>query len=85
MGYAQGKVYVGKQTEDGLWVGNPKDATKEFISTSLAFFSTNTVRGFNRLDGTKNLILNVKVDKESLQLAIEQLQNEVKRLESNGE
>lgn len=84
MGHARGKVYVGKQTDEGLWVGNPKDATKEFISTSLAFFSTNTVRGFNRVDGSKNLILNVRVDKESLQLAVEQLQNERDKLENDG-
>lgn len=79
-----GRVYVGKQTEDGIWVGNPKEATQEFINVSLAFFSTNTVRGFNRVDGSKNLILNVKVDSDSLQLAIEQLQAEREKLLSNG-
>ncbi len=75
------RVYVGKQTLDGVWKGKPQDVTAEFISTALSYFSPNTARGFKRLDGTKNLIINVKVDKESIQNAIAQLEQELKALE----
>ena len=74
------KVYLGKQNkEKGLWVGEKKDVTQEFIACSFAYFEENKVRIIST-GKSSNMLLNVKKDKESIEKIIKYLKNELSKL-----
>lgn len=75
------KVYLGKQnTEKGLWVGEKKDITSEFIAVSLEYFSENTIRDIGCSNGDSNLVINIKNDKKSIEKLIKSLSKRIDSL-----
>lgn len=74
-------VYLGKQNQSkGMWVGEKKDITQQFISTMFAYVEPNTTRTI-KTGKEENIFMNVKKDKESIERAIKFLQ---KRRVKNG-
>jgi hypothetical protein len=68
------KVYLGKQNkEKGMWVGEKEDITNDFIAVSFAYFRENTIRTITSSDDSKNLFINIKEDKPSLEKTIKNL------------
>lgn len=68
------KIYLGKQNpEKRLWVGIKQDITSEFIAVSLEFYSENSIREIGGDKGSKNLVINIKKDKTSIELVIKNL------------
>jgi hypothetical protein len=76
------KVYLGKQnTEKGIWVGDKKDITNEFLAVSSEFFKENTIRDISCSDGASNLLINIKNDKVSIEKVIKNLTKRLEDLE----
>lgn len=76
------KVYLGKQnTEKRLWVGEKKDITNEFIAVSFEYFEENTIREISRSNGSKNLFINIKNDKEGLERIIKNLTKRLSKMQ----
>lgn len=68
------KVYLGKQdSKKGIWVGEKRDITSEFLAVSNAFFSENTIRTISCSDEDDNLFINIKKDKKSIEKIIKTL------------
>jgi hypothetical protein len=75
------KVYLGKQKpEKRLWVGEKEDITNDFIAVSFEYFEQNTIREIGSSDGSKNLFINIKNDKASLEKVIKNLSKRVASL-----
>lgn len=67
------KVYLGKQNQDkGMWVGEKKDITNDFLAVSHAYFAENTTRVI-KCGKESNIFINIKNDKESIENAIKSL------------
>lgn len=61
------KVYMGRQNATkGMWVGDKKDITNQFIATAFAYFEENTIRKIETKGKGENLFINIKKDQESL-------------------
>jgi hypothetical protein len=68
------KVYLGKQNKDKrMWVGAKKDITNEFLAVASEFFEENCVRDVSCSNGSRNLFINVKKDKEGIEKVIKSL------------
>jgi hypothetical protein len=75
------KVYLGKQnTEKRIWIGEKKDITNEFLAVSSEYFEENTIREIGASDGKKNLFINIKKDKESIEKVIKNLNKRLEKL-----
>lgn len=75
------KVYLGKQnTDKGMWVGDKKDITNEFLAVSSQFFEENTIRDIGCSNGASNLFINIKNNKESIEKVIKNLTNRMSSL-----
>ncbi len=76
------KVYWGKQNEEkGMWVGEKRDITHDFLSVLLdEYLPENTSRDIVGDKGSKNIIINCKDNKESLEAWIKKLQKRLEKL-----
>lgn len=73
------RVYLGRQNpKKGMWVGDKKDITSEFIATALSYFEENTIREIGGSKGSKNLVINIKNDKAHIKKLISNLQKRLK-------
>lgn len=69
------RVFLGKQNQSkGMWVGEKKDITQQFISTMFAYIEPNTSRTI-KTGKEKNIFMNIKNDKASIEMAIEFLKS----------
>lgn len=74
------KVYLGKQNQDkGMWVGEKKDVTSDFIAVSLAYYEENTIREIGGAE-VPNLVINIKKDKASIERTIKALEKQLTKL-----
>ena len=68
------RVYIGKQDKvKGMWIGDKEDITSQFIAVSLSYFEENTIREIGGSQGSKNLVINIKKDKSSIERVIKNL------------
>ena len=75
------KIYLGTQNvEKRMWTGKKEDITSEFIAVSLLFYEEGTIRDIGGSNGSSNLLINIKNDKESIEKLIRNLE---KRLIKN--
>jgi hypothetical protein len=75
------KVYLGKQnTEKRIWIGEKKDITNEFLAVSHEFFEENTIREIGDSNGKKNLFINSKKDKVSIEKLVKKLNKTLEKL-----
>jgi len=80
------KIYMGKQnTEKGMWVGEKKDITDNFIDVMFQYLELNEAReivteNIDEKKETKHFFIHFKDDKESLQNAINFMKAELKKL-----
>lgn len=75
------KVYLGKQnTEKGMWVGEKKDITNEFIAVAYEYFAESTMREIVSSSGKLNLFINIKKDEKSINKLIKILNKELELL-----
>lgn len=81
------RVYIGKQNkEKGVWVGDKRDITNEFLAVSHGYFEENTVREV-RTSSKSNLFIDVINDEENINKLIESLSKrilEIKNEENNN-
>jgi hypothetical protein len=72
------RVYIGKQNQEkGMWVGNDKiDITQDFIAVMFNYIMPNKVRTIS-CRNEKNMFLNVKKDKKSIEKAIKHLNKQL--------
>jgi hypothetical protein len=78
------KVYLGKQNQEkGLWIGDKKDITNEFLAVSNHFFEENSIREVKCSNGNSNLFVNIKNDEESIKKLIKNLEKRLKKNESS--
>lgn len=69
------KIYMGRQNkEKGMWVGEKKDVTNQFIDCSFSYFEINTVRTIG-LKETDHLFIHVTKDNVSIDKMIKHLQS----------
>jgi hypothetical protein len=65
------KVYFGKQNKSkGMWVGDKKDITDDFVSVALNYFAENSIREITFPVSDSSLIIHVKNDRESIEKLI---------------
>lgn len=75
------KIYLGKQnTEKGIWIGDKKDITNEFLAVSFEYFKENYIREIGDSNGKKNLFINIKKDKESIEKVIKNLNKRLEKI-----
>jgi hypothetical protein len=73
------KVYLGKQNQEkGLWIGEKKDITNQFLDVAYSYFEEGTVRTIKTIDGKENLFINIQNDKESIEKIINHLNKSLK-------
>ena len=72
------RIFLGKQNQEkGMWVGEKKDITSEFITVALSYFEENMIREIGGSKGSVNLLINIKNDKASLEMVIKNLTKRV--------
>lgn len=73
------KVYLGKQNQEkGLWIGEKKDITNQFLDVVYFYFEEGTIRTIKTNDGKENLFINIQNDKESIEKIINHLNKSLK-------
>jgi hypothetical protein len=74
------KIYLGQQDrEKGLWIGEKEDITNDYLNIAFEYFEENTVRTIGSTN-KKNLFINVKKDKDSIEKVIKRLKHELESL-----
>lgn len=78
------KIYIGKQNQDkGMWIGEKRDITNDFIATALSYFGENTIRGIGVKKGEDtNLLINIKNDPASIDRLIKALERRSLKLKN---
>ncbi|MDD4970827.1 MAG: hypothetical protein PHT07_15475 [Paludibacter sp.] len=73
------KIYLGKQNkEKRMWVGEKEDITSDFIAVLMEFVGPGEVRRITTIDGIEeNIVLNIKLNKVSIEKAIKYLQKKL--------
>lgn len=76
------RVYLGKQNQEkGIWVGEKKDITSDFINVMFEYIPEGTSRTIRGLDtDSQNIFINIKKDKKHLENAIKFLNKQLKDL-----
>lgn len=73
------RVFLGKQNQSkGMWVGEKKNITQQFISTMFAYVEPNTTRTI-KSGKEENIFINVNNDKESIEKVIKYLKKRIKK------
>jgi len=68
------KIYMGRQNQSkGMWVGEKKDVTNQFIDCAFSYFEVNTCRTISN-GKESHLFAHIKKDKASIERMIKYLQ-----------
>jgi len=71
-------VYMGRQNQEkGMWVGEKKDVTNQFVDCAFSYFDVNTVRTIS-IGKEKHLFAHIKKDNASIERMIKHLTKLIK-------
>lgn len=77
------KIYIGKQNQDkGMWIGEKRDITNDFIATALSYFTEGTIRSIGETKVVSNLLINIKNDPASIDRLIKALEKRSLKLKN---